>query len=43
MVKDKNGFEGDNDPLDICELSDKPITTGEVRKVKILGALELID
>ena len=35
--------KGDNDPLDICELGTIPLPTGSVTKIKILGALCLID
>lgn len=42
-VRDRNGFEGDDDPLDIVELSRAPFSTGDVKEVKLLGALELID
>ncbi|AWU74355.1 uncharacterized protein C5L36_0A09450 [Pichia kudriavzevii] len=36
---------GDNDPLDICEISStvEPATVGSLKKVKILGCLAMID
>lgn len=34
---------GDNDPLDVCEIGSNIIQTGEVKKVKILGSIALID
>lgn len=34
---------GDNDPLDVCEIGLQQIPTGQVREVKILGVLCLID
>jgi len=34
---------GDNDPLDVVELSAKPCTTGEVYLVRVLGVLALVD
>ena len=37
------GYFGDNDPLDIVELSDTPVNIGDLKTVKIFGALELID
>ncbi|KAK2764574.1 hypothetical protein FQN54_009269 [Arachnomyces sp. PD_36] len=38
------GFPGDNDPVDIFEIgSAKPSFVGEVKKVKILGGLAMID
>jgi len=42
----KKGFNntlGDNDPLDVMEIGSKPFKVGEMRAVKILGDLELID
>ena len=38
-----NGTVGDNDPLDVMELGSRPFKVGEVRAVKVLGDLELID
>ena len=38
-----NGTVGDNDPLDVMEIGSKPFKVGEVRQVKVLGDLELID
>merc|ERR1719238_2634329 len=38
-----NGTVGDNDPLDVMELGSRPFKVGEVRQVKVLGDLELID
>jgi len=38
-----NGTVGDNDPLDVMEVGSKPFKVGEVRQVKVLGDLELID
>lgn len=37
------GVGGDNDPLDVCEIGLRIVDTAEVRKVKILGVLCLID
>lgn len=42
-MKNSKGFYGDNDPLDIVELSENPLLIGDLKPVKILGALELID
>jgi inorganic pyrophosphatase len=36
-------FGGDNDPLDVVELSEQPLPPGSVRTVKVLGALALLD
>jgi len=38
-----NGTKGDNDPLDVMELGSKACKVGEVKTVKVLGDLELID
>jgi len=38
-----NGTVGDNDPLDVMEVGSKPFKVGEMRVVKVLGDLELID
>lgn len=37
------GFPGDNDPIDVCEIGEKVGVRGEIKQVKILGALALID
>lgn len=34
---------GDNDPLDVLELSSKVCSTGDVYDVKVIGALALVD
>jgi len=38
-----NNTSGDNDPLDVMEVGSQPFKVGEMRPVKILGDLELID
>ena len=40
---DADGCRGDNDPLDVCEIGMKIIQPGDVRPVKILGILCMID
>ena len=42
MSKD-TGYPGDNDPLDVCEIGIRQIGTGQVRAVKVLGVLAMID
>ena len=43
-VKDRDiGCYGDNDPLDIIELSTRVYDPGELVEVKVLGSLCLID
>ncbi|KAM3164307.1 Pyrophosphate phospho-hydrolase [Lachancea thermotolerans] len=37
------GIKGDNDPLDCCEIGSSVLSMGDVKKVKILGSLALID
>ena len=37
------GVGGDNDPLDVCEIGLRQISTGTVRPVKVLGVLCMID
>lgn len=34
---------GDNDPVDVCEIGSAILTTGLVKRVKILGSIALID
>ncbi|KAK5150485.1 Inorganic pyrophosphatase [Oleoguttula sp. CCFEE 6159] len=34
---------GDNDPLDVCEIGELVATPGEVKQVKILGVMALLD
>lgn len=42
-VVESIGLAGDNDPLDVCEIGSDISSTGEVKRVKILGSLALID
>ena len=39
----RNGYGGDNDPLDVMEIGSVPLPMGSVVSVKVLGSLELID
>jgi len=34
---------GDNDPLDVCEIGEAPGTVGQVKQVKVLGIMALLD
>jgi inorganic pyrophosphatase len=36
-------FDGDGDPLDAIDLAESNATVGQVKQVKVLGALCLID
>jgi len=40
---DAEGCRGDNDPVDVCEIGLKVVKPGDVRPVKILGILCMID
>ena len=42
-VDPDTGFPGDNDPLDVCEIGLRIVATGDVRQVKVLGVLAMID
>lgn len=42
-VHPSTGFKGDGDPLDVCEIGQRVGTVGEVKQVKVLGCLALID
>lgn len=35
--------KGDNDPLDVCEIGQRVWARGDVRQVKVLGTVALID
>lgn len=37
------GARGDNDPIDACEIGTRVAYTGEVKQVKVLGVLGLVD
>ena len=37
------GLYGDNDPLDVCEIGSNVCQIGDIKRVKILGSLALID
>lgn len=40
---DADGCRGDNDPVDVCEIGLKIVEPGDVRPVKVLGILCMID
>lgn len=42
-VHPDTGYQGDNDPLDVCEIGLRIVATGDVRQVKVLGVLAMID
>lgn len=35
--------KGDNDPLDVCEIGERIARVGEIKKVKVLGCMALLD
>ena len=37
------GEGGDNDPIDVLQLNDKPCTIGQIYKVRVLGTLAMVD
>lgn len=40
---DAEGCRGDNDPVDVCEIGARIVKTGDIRPVKVLGILCMID
>ena len=43
VADDDTGLGGDNDPIDVLQLNERPCALGEVYAVRVLGALALID
>ena len=43
LGNDAVSLEGDNDPLDCCEIGSDVLEMGSIKKVKVLGSLALID
>ncbi|KAH8896853.1 inorganic pyrophosphatase [Thozetella sp. PMI_491] len=43
VIHELTGYPGDNDPIDIFDIGVDPGYTGQVRQVKILGGLAMID
>ena len=42
-VDKSTGYNGDGDPLDVCEIGESIGYVGQVKQVKVLGCLALID
>ena len=42
-MDETTGCNGDNDPLDVCEIGSRIHERGSVVRVKVLGTLGLID
>jgi inorganic pyrophosphatase len=43
MTDPHTGFPGDGDPLDVCEIGGAVGTPGQVKQVKVVGCMALID
>ncbi|KAI8341150.1 inorganic pyrophosphatase [Chlamydoabsidia padenii] len=43
MMNADTGAKGDNDPVDVCEIGQHVGQAGEIKKVKILGVMALLD
>lgn len=43
VVDSDTNAKGDNDPIDVCDISTLPGTTGQIKQVKILGVWAMID
>ncbi|XP_031845108.1 inorganic pyrophosphatase Nurf-38 isoform X1 [Nomia melanderi] len=43
VLDEATGYKGDNDPIDVLEIGYRVAKRGEVLKVKVLGAVALID
>lgn len=43
VVDTHTGLKGDNDPIDVIEIGSRVAETGDVRQVKVLGALAMLD
>ena len=43
VVHPETKAKGDNDPLDVCEIGELVAKPGEVKQVKVLGVMALLD
>ncbi|MCJ1226454.1 Inorganic pyrophosphatase [Toensbergia leucococca] len=43
VVHPETKAKGDNDPLDVCEIGELVATTGQIKQVKVLGVMALLD
>ncbi|KAL6715899.1 Inorganic pyrophosphatase [Lecanora helva] len=43
VVHPETKAKGDNDPLDVCEIGELVATPGQIKQVKILGVMALLD
>lgn len=42
-MSEDTGAKGDNDPIDVCEIGQEIAHVGQVKQVKILGVMALLD
>ena len=43
VVHPETKAKGDNDPLDVCEIGELVATPGQIKQVKVLGVMALLD
>lgn len=43
VVHPETKAKGDNDPLDVCEIGELVAKTGDIKQVKVLGVMALLD
>lgn len=43
MTNEDTQAKGDNDPVDVCEIGQHVGHSGEIKKVKVLGVMALLD
>lgn len=43
QVHPETKAKGDNDPLDVCEIGEQVATVGQIKQVKVLGVMALLD
>jgi inorganic pyrophosphatase len=43
VIHPETKAKGDNDPLDVCEIGELVGYTGQVKQVKVLGVMALLD
>merc|ERR1711939_963021 len=43
IIRPETKAKGDNDPLDVCEIGEVVGYTGEIKQVKVLGVMALLD
>lgn len=43
MITPDTNARGDNDPIDVCEIGEEIAYRGQIKQVKILGVMALLD